>query len=104
MLKVYGSPFCPDCRNCTMNFDLNHIPYRYFDILAGLAPLREFLKMRDSDPVFDRLKAVGDIGIPAIVGEDGEIFTDWEGYLKEKGLPITYEETGEACSLDHRNC
>ncbi len=104
MLKVYGSPLCPDCRNCTANFDLNHIPYEYIDIMGSLSALKDFLRMRDAYPVFDHLKAVNDIGIPAIEMEDGTVFTDWEGYLSQRGLPIEYEDGGEACSLDRKNC
>ena len=28
----------------------------------------------------------------------------WETYLKEKGFEVTYEEAGQACSLDHKGC
>ena len=83
MLKVYGSLICPDCVNCKKYFDLYHIEYEYLDINESLRNLSVFLDMRDHQPVFDKWKAIGDIGIPAIVKEDGEVFTDWEGYLKE---------------------
>ena len=75
MLKVYGSPMCPDCRACKVNFEEN-----------------------------GKWKAVGDIGIPGIVGEDGTVFTDLETYLKEKGLPITYQENGPSCSITGKGC
>ncbi len=104
MLKLYGSPLCPDCRNCRTNFDLHGIKYEYHDIMASLSDLKAFLRLRDTLPVFDRLKAVGDIAIPAVEDEDGTVFTDWEGYLKECGLAIAYEEGGAACSLDRKNC
>ncbi len=104
MFKVYGSPMCPDCRECKANFDDNNIEYEDLDITANLKNLKEFLILRDSNPVFDRLKKIHDIGIPAIVAENGTVFTDWEGYLKEKGLPITYREQGQACSIDGKGC
>jgi len=104
MLKVYGSKMCPDCRECKMNFDLNGIDYEFLDVTESLKYLRDFLILRDSNPVFDRLKIIHDIGLPGIVKEDGEVFTDWESYLAEQGLPISYRETGKSCSVDHKGC
>lgn len=54
--------------------------------------------MRDENPVFDRLKVIHDIGFPAIVKEDGTVFTDWETYLKEQGKEIITSD-GAACSI-----
>ena len=104
MLKVYGSAMCPDCRACKANFEANGIEFEFIDINENLHNLAEFLKLRDTEPVFDKWKAVGDIGIPGIVGEDGTVFTDWETYLKEKGLPITYQENGPSCSITGKGC
>ncbi len=104
MLKVYGSTMCPDCRACKVNFEANHIEFEFVDINENLHNLGEFLKLRDSEPVFDKWKKVGDIGIPGIIGEDGEVFTDWEGYLAGKGLPVVYTEAGEACSITGKGC
>lgn len=104
MFKVYGSPMCPDCRECKANFDANGVEYEYIDINASLRNLKDFLALRDSRAVFDHSKEVGDIGIPAIVASDGTIFLDWEGYLSDKDLPIVYKENGQACSLDGKGC
>lgn len=104
MLKIYGSPMCSDCWECKHNFDRYAIDYEFIDINRSLSDLKTFLQMRDSDPVFDRLKAIGDIGLPAIVKEDGTVFTDWETYLKEKGLEPVYSESGPACSLNGKGC
>ena len=104
MFKVYGSPMCPDCRECKANFDANKIPYEFIDINETLHNLADFLALRDTLPVFDRCKKLGDIGLPAIVREDGSVFLDWEGYLKEQGLPVVYKENGQACSLDRKGC
>jgi len=37
-----------------------------------MSTLREFLKYRDSHPVFDAVKASGAVGIPCTVINDGE--------------------------------
>ncbi len=104
MLKVYGSSMCPDCRACKANFEANHVEFEFYDINESLHNLAEFLKLRDSEPAFDKWKKVGDIGIPGIVGEDGAAFTDWEGYLAERGLPVVYADAGQSCSITGKGC
>ena len=104
MIKVYGSKMCPDCVACKFNFDANQIAYEFLDINESLRTLKDFLILRDSQPVFDHLKAVNDIGIPACVKEDGTVFTDWEVYLKEQGMEVKEVQAGTACSLDHKGC
>ncbi|SFG85355.1 Glutaredoxin-related protein [Lachnospiraceae bacterium C7] len=105
MITVYGSPMCPDCVACKENFDKYKVEYEYIDINENLKNLKKFLKYRDSEPVFDRLKAIGDIGIPACIDENGKVFTDWEGYLKEQGYEVIEVETqGQSCSIDGKGC
>ena len=107
MLRVYGSEMCPDCLQCKNNFDRYGIEYEYIDINASLRNLKAFLKLRDSDPVFDVCKDHNTIGIPALVREDGSVFLEWDEYLKKQGLEVDYElpKPAEACSLTNRgNC
>ena len=104
MLKIYGSPMCPDCRECKENFDSNGVKCTMIDINESLRNLKEFLALRDSLSVFDHCKEIGDIGLPALVKEDGTVILDWERYLSDNGLPIVYKESGPACSLDGKGC
>ncbi len=104
MLTIYGSPMCPDCRECKENFDAHGIEYTMVDINASLRNLKDFLALRDSLSVFDEIKAAGGIGIPALVKEDGTVTLDWENYLTGRGLSIVYKENGPACSLDGKGC
>ena len=104
MLKIYSSMHCPDCRECKENFDANGIEYTIVDINENMKNLKEFLKLRDGLPAFAEVKAMGAVGIPALVREDGSVFFDWEGYLGELGLPIVYKEERAFCSIDGRNC
>ena len=106
MLKVYGSPLCPDCRECKANFDAHGIAYEEVNITGSMAELKEFLKLRDSLPVFDPCRERGSVGVPTIVKEDGSIELDWEALLKEMGHPVVYKEAanGQMCSLDGKNC
>lgn len=105
MIKIYGSPLCPDCVECKANFDKYNIEYEYIDINASLKNLKEFLIYRDNEPIFNHLKAIHDIGIPACIDEDGTVFTDWDNYVRKLGFePFFQIREGEACSIDGRGC
>lgn len=107
MIRVYGSKMCPDCRNLELNFRTYGIDYEYLDINEKLANLKAFLILRDTNPqVFDRLKAIHDIGIPACVDRDGRVFTDWESLVRSMGHEVLSESQGQSCSLfgDRKGC
>lgn len=93
MIKVYGSMKCPYCVVLRENLDRNHISYEYIEILKNLGNLGAFLAVRDSDPVFDHLKEIKDIGVPALIEENGKVWTDWETWLKENGYVIFVPES-----------
>lgn len=104
MLTVYGSPLCPDCRECEANFKAHGIDYIAVDINESMKNLKEFLKLRDSLPVFDKCRELGSIGIPALMREDGTVTLDWEGYLSEMGLAVVFKDERPFCSIDGKNC
>jgi glutaredoxin-related protein len=88
------------------NLDRNQVTYDFIDILDSLGNLGSFLALRDSDPVFDHLKAVNDIGLPALVDDSGRVWTDWEAWLTENSYEIFIPESSlnQACSLDRKGC
>lgn len=105
MVKFYGSPLCPDCVACKKNFDENKLEYEYIDITASMRALKEFLKIRDNNSIFDVCREGGSVGIPALLSEDGEITIDWEGYLTKRGIKVVNEmKQGVACSIDGKGC
>ena len=77
MIKIYGSMLCPDCVKCREDLDQAGISYEYLDFAQSLAYLKEFLKIRETCPLFEEVKSRGGIGIPCIVKEDGSITLDW---------------------------
>ena len=107
MIKVYGSLKCPYCVVLKENLDRNNVAYDFIDILESLGNLGSFLTLRDKDPVFDRLKSIEDIGVPALVDDNGKVWVDWETWLKENGLTVFVPESvlsAPSCSLDRKGC
>ena len=80
MIKIYGSMLCPDCVQCRKDLDAAGTSYEYLDFSEDLKNLKEFLKLRDGNPIFDGHRDEGKIGIPCILREDGTITLDWEEY------------------------
>ena len=80
MLKIYGSPHCPDCVLCREELDRAGVQYVYMDITGNLMFLKKFLKLRE-DPAFDAIRERGQIGIPCIVRQDGTLAFDWKELL-----------------------
>lgn len=78
MLKIYGSKLCPDCVQCCAELDEAGVAYEYVDFSESLRGLKEFLAIRDSDPQFEEVRAMGKIGIPCIVAEDGTVSLSWK--------------------------
>ncbi len=72
---------CPDCVACRTALDAAGISYTYLDFSGDLKNLKEFLKLRDENPLFDSVRAAGKIGIPCILDSDGCVSLDWETLL-----------------------
>lgn len=83
MLRIYGSMQCPDCVECRKNLDEARVEYEYRDFGDDLRYLKEFLAIRDSNPLFDEIKKEKKIGIPCIVEGDGTVRLDWSGYVSQ---------------------
>ena len=82
MLKIYGSKMCPDCVECLADLDRAGTAYEYLDFGDSLRNLKEFLKLRDSNSIFETVKEKGAIGIPCILREDGSVTLDWDEFIK----------------------
>ena len=81
MLKIYGSMLCPDCVNCCADLDKAKVEYEFVDFGADLRGLKEFLAIRDGNPLFDPVREAGSIGIPCIGKENGDVTLSWEEFL-----------------------
>ena len=81
MLKIYGSMLCKDCVECVGDLKKANVEFEFLDFADSLLNLKEFLKIRDENPLFDAVREKGSIGIPAIVKEDGSVTLDWAEFL-----------------------
>ena len=81
MIKIYGSMLCPDCVRCREDLDKAGVEYQYLDFSEDLRSLKDFLKLRDKDPLYAPVREAGSIGIPTIVLPDGSVTLTWEQFL-----------------------
>lgn len=77
-MLIYGSMQCPDCVQCVKDLDDAGTGYTFCEFSDNLLHLKEFLKIRDTSPVFEAVKREGKIGIPCLVHEDGTVSLTWK--------------------------
>ena len=81
MLKIYGSMLCKDCVACCDDLNSSNVAYTFCDFAEELIYLKEFLALRDKESIFEEVKAIGSIGIPCIIDEEGKVSLDWSQYV-----------------------
>ena len=98
MIKIYGMPTCPYCDYVHEQIQGREDEFTYINIGENIRNMSAFTRLRDASPVFDHCKEIGDVGIPALVFEDGSISIDpADAGLIEYGAPA-------ACSIeDHQS-
>lgn len=73
MNKFYGSRLCPDCVKAFAYLDSIGYNYLFIDITGSMQSLKEFLHLRDTNADFGVAKEFGQVGIPTIVTNDGNV-------------------------------
>ena len=76
MIRIYGMPTCPYCDYVHEQIKDRGDEFEYINIGENIRNMSAFTRLRDTNPVFDRMKAIGDVGIPAFVFEDGRVSID----------------------------
>lgn len=99
MIKMYVMQTCPDCEYVEKQVEGNP-NFEVIDIGKHVRNLKQFLKLRDTNPAFDEAKAEDDLGIPCYVLEDGTVTL----YSKDVGLEPRPQDEGAACSIEGRGC
>ena len=97
MTKVYVMATCPDCSEVKERLSDNP-DFEIIDIGEHVRNLKEFIRLRDSSPSFDSVRANGSIGIPCFVSEDGQVSFDTEEFVHEG------YSSGASCSIDGKGC
>lgn len=98
-MKVYGAEICIDCRNYKAIQKARGFEADYVEITENTTNLKEFLKLRDSEPIFEEVREHNGIGIPFFVHEDGRKTFDIDEALAWIGqAPVRDEEI-----VEHRN-
>lgn len=98
MIKIYGMKSCPDCVAVDKQVE-GDSRYQVIDIGEHVSLLKEFLHLRDNNPVFDEAKKKGYAGIPCFVLEDGTVTLNPE----EAGLKSGRAER-TSCRIDGSGC
>lgn len=91
-MKVYGAEICIDCRNYRAIQKKRGFEAEYIEITQDTGKLKEFLKIRDHDPLYEVLREKGGIGIPLFVNEDGRKTFDIDEAFSWIGQPPVEEE------------
>jgi len=81
MLKIYGSMLCRHCVQCREELDAAGVEYHFCDFGEDLKWLKEFLKLRDGNAMYDEVREAGAIGIPTLLLPDGSITLSWKQFL-----------------------
>lgn len=96
IVKVYGTDICIDCRNYKAIQKSRGFEAEYIDIIENTTNMKEFLKMRDLDLVFEPVRENHGIGVPLFVRDDGEKTFDIDVALSWIGQePVKEEEIVE---------
>lgn len=82
MITIYGTILCPDCVEIKKIYAEKHIPFEFYDFNACTENLKNFLKIRDTNPLFDDVKKEGRLGIPCIVLGNGTVTLDMKDAWK----------------------
>ncbi len=98
MIKMYVMPTCPDCEYVERQVE-GDPNFEVVDIASHVRLLKEFLDLRDHRPEFAEARAIGDVGVPCYVRDDGSITL----YSAEVGLEPRPQD-GAACGIDGRGC
>jgi glutaredoxin-related protein len=100
MIKMYVMHTCPDCEYVEKQV-VGNPNFEVIDIGKHVRNLKQFIKLRDTNPAFDEAKAVDDLGIPCYVLEDGTVtlirrMLDWsQGHRRRVRLAVSTEEGAE---------
>lgn len=81
-VTVVGSHLCPDTLYALTRLVEAGKDIEFKNISASLPDLKVYLGLRESEPMYEKVKANGGIGIPCFILEDGTKTLDLKDVLK----------------------
>ena len=80
---MFGTNACKDCIDAVKILDEKNVDYMYLEFSESTANLKRFLKIRDTESIFDEVKAKGGIGVPCFKLSDGTLTMNLEEVLEK---------------------
>ena len=71
-VTVYGSHLCPDTLFALNKLKENNVDLDFKNISIDFGALKEFMAIRESDPMYVEVKKNNGLGIPLLICENGE--------------------------------
>lgn len=72
-LTIFGTNACKDCLAAIEELNACGADYTYLEFSRDIANLKEFLKLRDTEALFDEVKKEGRVGVPCFQLSDGTL-------------------------------
>lgn len=72
-LTIFGTNACKDCLAAIEELNARNIDYTYLEFSEDINNLKEFLKLRDTEALFDEVKKEGKVGVPCFQLPDGTL-------------------------------
>ena len=82
-LVIYGTKTCKDCVDALRILDEKNIRYLFLEFSDSIGNLKRFLKIRDTNPLFNAIKEKGGVGVPLFILEDGSMTFELNEVLKQ---------------------
>lgn len=83
-VTVLGSHLCEDTRNALKVLEEKNFEVKFKNFSEDLAFLKEFLEIRETNQLYEAVRANKGLGIPCFCLEDGSMTLDLENVLAMK--------------------
>lgn len=80
---MFGTNACPDCVEAVEVLEKKNADYVYLEFSESIANLKRFLKLRDTESIFDEIKKSGGVGVPCFKLSDGTLTLDLDEVLEK---------------------
>lgn len=80
-ILMFGTNACPDCVDADEKLKERGADFMYLEFSESIANLKRFLKLRDSEAIFEEVKKEGKVGVPCFKLSDGTLTLSLEEVL-----------------------